>query len=296
MSDKTTPTEIPTELKLTRLAALLGEAEADAAALYEAKQTGQARGPVTGLRSLDREIGSALLPGVHILHGKPGSGKTALAWQIAATCGCPALFVTCEMRPLVLLKRLAARVTGTYLGRFSTGEFTPDQAMGLYTRSVADAPYLALLDATESAATIADIEAAAKTTLRQTPDKRYLLLVLDSLHTFADSMAVDSTEYDRLNAAIGSLRSLSARLNCPVLAIAERNRANMSGGLSAGAGSRKIEYGAETVLDLDAKDDEGHKTEKSVTLKLSKNRNGAGGKTIRLLFHGATQKLTEDAQ
>src|SRR5687768_2449406 len=90
------------------LAALLGEWEADAQAAFDARVKGIPRGPVTGLAGVDEALGGVLQPGLHVVHGGPGVGKTALGLQIAATCGFPALYVSAEMRPLELLKRLTA--------------------------------------------------------------------------------------------------------------------------------------------------------------------------------------------
>src|SRR5690349_126228 len=108
--------------RIVRLGDLLGEWEADAHAAYAARVSGQARGPVTGLLRLDQELGGALTPGVHIAHGQPGAGKTAFALQAATRCDCPCLYVTAEMSPLELLRRIAARVTETFLGRLKSGE------------------------------------------------------------------------------------------------------------------------------------------------------------------------------
>lgn len=286
--------------RLLLLSDLLTEAEADARALYDAKQAGVARGPVSNLRRLDREIGGFFATGVHILHGTPGAGKTALALQVAASCACPALYITLEMRPLVLLKRLAARVTSTYLGRFSTGELAPDQAAALYHRAIAETPNLAILDATSKPANGATIYRAAEAARRLVSESPHLLVVLDSLHSYADTLPGDAaTEYDRLNAALSLMRNLAARLACPVLTVCERNRASMAkGGLSAGAGTRKIEYGAETVLDMDvdAEEEKDRNGEKVITLRIAKNRNGTAGKEIHLLFNGALQQFREDAQ
>ena len=80
--------------RLYPLSDLLGEWAADAEAAHEAHATGTPRGPVTGFPTLDHELGGYLVPGLHVLAGEPGKGKTALALQIAATCGAPALFVT----------------------------------------------------------------------------------------------------------------------------------------------------------------------------------------------------------
>jgi hypothetical protein len=120
--------------------------------------------------------------------------------------------------------------------------------------------------------------------------------VLDSLHAWADSGNETATEYDTLNTAIESLRALAARLEAPILSLCERNRASMkSSGKNAGAGTRKIEYRAETVWDLDRDDD----TEPDaygcvpITLKLSKNRQGSPNRKAELQFNGALQQFTE---
>ncbi|HZU78107.1 MAG TPA: DnaB-like helicase C-terminal domain-containing protein, partial [Dehalococcoidia bacterium] len=99
--------------QLVRLGGLLCAWEAEAAAAHAARVAGRPRGAVTGLRTLDRELGGALAVGLHVLHAAPGIGKTSFALQAAASCGCPALFVTCEMSPLELFRRHTARVTNT---------------------------------------------------------------------------------------------------------------------------------------------------------------------------------------
>jgi len=287
-SERTAPPLLP-------LRDLLDQWDRTAAELYEAKQTGKARGPETGLPSLDAELSGALLPGVHIAHGVPGVGKTAFALQIAATCGCPCLLVTAEMQPLELLRRITARVTKTFLGKFKTGELPPAQAGELARKAIKTTPALALLDATSAYATSADIVNGAEATRRLAPENPHLLIVVDSLHSWSEGG--QGEEYVRLGEHLAALRQITARLKCPVLAISERNRASMDkGGLSAGAGHRSIEYAAETVFDLgcekDAKPDANGEVE--VLLRIEKNRNGAKGKKIKLLFNGALQQFREE--
>ena len=275
---------------------LLSMWDDEAAVLHDAYASGQQRGPITGFTTLDAEISGAFTPGVHVIHGVPGSGKTALALQIASTCGCPALLTTCEMSPLELLRRITARCTKTYLGRLKTGELTPEQSRRLVEQSITQTPNLVLQDATQTIATLESIRSAAIATRRLTPELPHLLLVVDSLHSWADRVASDMTEYDRLNVSIEALRKLGQELGCPILCIAERNRASMaSGGLSAGAGTRKIEYAAETVIDLDVDSDRKADAygNSEVTLTLAKNRHGTPGKRIKMAFHGATQTFTE---
>jgi len=282
--------------RLLRLGQVLDDALADARAAHEARVSGRLRGPVSGLPSLDREIANAFAPGVHGVHGNAGTGKTAFVLQVAANCGFPALVVTCEMAPAELLRRQAARATQTYLNRFKSGEMSPQEVEGLYLRACEASPDLALLDATREAATPEHILKCAQATQGDAPQ---MLVVVDSLQSWAEGMSegMASGEYEALNHAIKALRNIALTLKCPVLFTSERNRDSMkSGGLNAGAGTRKIEYGTETVIDLNRAEGEMQNGagEVSVTLKLSKNRHGAAGRDIRLLFHGALQRFQEE--
>src|SRR5918998_209612 len=112
------------------------------------------RGPVSGIASLDAALGGVLHPGLHIVHGGPGVGKTAWALQVAGTCGVPALYVSAEMRPLELLRRITARVTGTYLGRLKSGELTPADSLAKAREAVAAVPRLGLADACDAFASV----------------------------------------------------------------------------------------------------------------------------------------------
>lgn len=285
--------------QLCRLSDLLDAWETDAQGAFDARVNGAARGPLSGLPSLDKELGGCFAPGLHIAHGQPGAGKTAFALQVAANCGCPCLYLTCEMAPLELLRRLTARSTQTFLGRLKSGEMPPRDSLELARRAVATVPHLALVDGTRAYASPSYLHECAQIVRAQAGGERpkHLLLIVDSLHAWAESAPpCGATEYDTLNAALLSLKRLATTLGCPILAIAERNRGAMTGGgLSAGAGSRKIEYGAETVLDLErgegAREDMAGEVE--IKAKFCKNRHGAAGRAVSLKFHGALQRFQE---
>jgi len=66
---------------------ILGDLEAEAGRAHQQRLTGRTGGPVTGLAPVDIALGGYLAEGLHILHGAPGTGKTALVLQIAANCG-----------------------------------------------------------------------------------------------------------------------------------------------------------------------------------------------------------------
>lgn len=279
--------------RLARLGDLLSEWEIEAQAAHDAYTNGTPRGPLTGLPKVDRELGGALQKGLTIVHGGAGIGKSAFGVQAAATAGCPALFISCEMSIIELLRRHTARVTSTYLGKLKSGELAPGIAVGLARQAAAAAPDLALVDATRAYASVSWITQAAEAIRGESP---HLLVVVDSAHSWAEMAPGELAEYERLNLAITALRQLASSLDCSVLAIAERNRASMTeGGLSAAAGSRRFEYGSEAVLDLNRKDDTPPDVqgEVPVNLTLRKNRNGAAGRSFDLRFHGALQRFRE---
>ncbi len=278
---------------LHMMAQLTEAIAADAERLRDAFINNKRIGPVTGLSRLDAAIGQALQTGVHVLHGSPGSGKSALAWQIAGRCECPALFVSCEMSPLEMFKRHIARETETYLGKLKSGELPPSRVLALAENAAAKTPLLALMDATTRPARTPHIYKTAEL-LRETHSKDgHLLIVIDSLHSWASKVNPDVEEYERLTNACDGLCELAQKLKCAVLVVSERNRSSMKNdGQNSGAGSRRIEYSAETVFGLDA-EKEKVGDERLVSLNIGKNRNGPADIKVNLVFNGGFQKFTE---
>jgi len=284
------PASIP---RIARLGDLLSDWEADAIAATAARVNGTARGALTGLPKLDGELGGALSTGLHIIHGGPGIGKTAFCLQVAAQCCCPAVYVSCEMPPLELLRRHTARVTNTYLSRLKSGELPPTDSLNLARRAAAAAPELCFVDATRAAASPTWLQLAAE---RERGTSRHLLIVIDSVHSWANAVTGELPEYEALGVGLSALQRLAASLECAVIGIAERNRASMNGGgLSAAAGNRRFEYGAESVIGLDRNDKAAPDAsgECPLTAVIEKNRNGSPGRRIPLRFHGALQRFTE---
>lgn len=279
--------------RVVRFSDLLSALAEDATAAYDAAQAGVPRGPITGLPKLDRILGGAMVPGLHMLHAAPGLGKSALALQIAEQGTYPALLISAEMSPLELLRRTIARVEGTFLGRLKSGELHPNEIIAKARAVAATVPLLAIADATRHPAPRSWIEANAILAFAGHPTG---LLVVDSLHSWADAFDAQLDEYTRLASALKALRAIASTLKCPILVVCERNRSSMkSGGLNAGAGHRGIEFGAETVMGLDTNEDDTKLMafgETLVTLTVAKNRNGACGK-VPLVFNGARQMWRE---
>jgi replicative DNA helicase len=279
--------------QLLRLDQLLDALEADAGAAHAARASGHPRGPVTGLGSVDRELGGFLQPGLHVLHSNTGVGKTAFAWQMATTARHPCLYVSCEMAPLELLRRLIARATDTHLGKLKSGELDAAESRRLAERAIATAAGgCYLVDATTAHAPgdyLLEVATIAK------DQGGHLLIVVDSVHSWIESSPDMLSEYDALNAGLVALRQLAHALACPVLTLAERSRAAMKdGGVNAAAGSRRFEYGAESVISLDRKGAiDSTNGAVPIELVLDKNRHGASGRKIKLHFLGAVQRFEE---
>lgn len=86
-----------------------------------------------------------LQPGVHLLAGQPGTGKTTLVLQVAAhtvRSGYPALFVSFEESLLRLALKVLCQQVGLEMKRFSDGYGDPAE---LERASKEHAPKLAAL-------------------------------------------------------------------------------------------------------------------------------------------------------
>jgi len=274
-----------------RLKDLMASVLNDADARHRARNTGERLGPGTGLPSLDRELGGGLPIGTSMLLGGTGVGKSAFALQLSAHCGTPAIYLSTEMAPAELVRRLIATQTNTFLGRLKSGELSRDEVLALLLATCEKVPDLFILDGTSGFVAPQRVQDAA---MALRGDRPGFVVVVDSLHSHADSVPVEGSEYDRLNAALAGWRTLALGVPCSVLLIAERNRASAStGGISAGAGTRKIEYGAEVLMELDRDGEEDLNGEVPIKLKILKNRNGSAGKTINLRFAGRLQRFRE---
>ena len=288
--------------RLMLLSDLVSEFVADTEAAQKALESGKPRGPVTGLSKLDETIGGFFANGLHIIQAAPGAGKSAFSLQTAANCQFPALYVTAEMSVLELFRRLISRETETYLGRLKTGELGGKEAMRLALETVKKLPDFAILDGTNGYASPQQILDVAES-LKERVGTTQVLVVIDSIQVWAKTVrGVDTdfaaaSEYELLNAGLGSLSSLASVLKSPVLAVSHRNRVgnrSNDASLHSAKGSGEVEYLAESVIDLTRKDEQPDSNgEVEISLKVLKNRHGVPGLNIPLKFCGRIQKFRE---
>lgn len=290
--------------RLMLLSDLVADFVADTEAARKALETGRPRGPITGLSSVDTVLGTYLSPGLHVLQGAPGCGKTALALQIASDCVYPCLYVSAEMPLLELFRRLISRQTRTFLGKLKTGELGGKEAQRLALTTIENLPHMALMDSTLAYADVESICTAAEG-LCEAMNAPQALVIIDSLTVWAKAAVKSSMdmmgigEYEIINQGVLGCTNVANFLKSPVIALSHRNRqGNRSeGGLHAAKGSGSIEYEAESVLDLEHADRDNRTPDINGDVKIKmtafKNRNGIPNISVPLLFNGRTQTFTE---
>jgi len=257
----------------------------------ERERTGRSVcGIPTGFPRLDDAL-NGFQPGLHLMAGAPGMGKTSLALQwVLDACRQPdtsAVYVSFENSlPNLLQKALAARMKTTpqHLDR-GLADLAALQAAASALRP--QLARLALLEGTPALG-VGTMRQAVLEARRRHGGR--VLVVLDYLQTAARGRGQE------LRLAVGDLllelRGLANSLEVPVLALASQNRAAGqygNGGGSAALDSLKesgdAEYSCDTALFLKP----GEKRTvaagaRAVDLVISKNRNGPSGLSVPLVF------------
>ncbi len=286
--------------KLYSLSSLLQPLRQEEERSREARRSGIAPGPVTGFPELDKLVGGFLAPGLHTLISAPGAGKTALALQIAGQCGCPCLYVTSEMRPIELFRRIIARTTKTFLGKLRGGHLEDDDIDRLGLCAANACPMVTIYDASDGETNAAAIQEMALS-LKDRYEAAHVLIVLDSLTDWVNSgIFGNMDEYTATETGLTALHRVTVQLGCPALLIVHRNRAGQrstadeSSKLHAGKATGRIEYICESLWNLEKKaiepDLNGYIPEE---LFLLKNRHGITGRKQSYRFEGRIMQFEE---
>ena len=253
----------------------------------------------TGLTALDDLLGG-WQPGVHLLAGGPGKGKTTLALQFAvhaAGAGIPALYVTYENSPASLVLKALGAHAGIPASDVAKGFGDLARLRSAAATLQPVLTRLALVEGTPSLA-VAQIRAQAAAA-RATHHAERCFVVLDYLQPAAHGRGYDQLRAN-IGRLIGELRDLATRLDSPVLALSSQSRQGGqygSGGGSSDLASLKesgdLEYAADTVLFL--VNDEKAKVPppaRAIHLVVEKNRHGETG-TIALQFRPDVGRFRE---
>ncbi len=267
------------------LAQLADDLAQEHAAADAARAAGKHLGPVIPHPRLAAELGGYWSRGVVGLHAQPGCGKSAWAISTVLFAECPSIYLTCEMSAHTVLRRMIACESGEFLGRLAPGQISSERIRALANALAAKHPHVAIVGANTAPCPPGLVRTICKR-MQQLGD--HLLIGVDSLHAWAAAIDPEREEYQSVSAGVEALRRIADEYRASIIAIVERNRASMTtGGISAGAASRKIEYSSEVIIELKCVEPG------RINLRLAKNRNGREGVTIGYEFEGATQRFRE---
>jgi replicative DNA helicase len=253
----------------------------------------------TGLDHLDETL-NGLEPGkLYMLAAMPGTGKTTLALQWAATVaqnGHGALYISLENDATDLARKTACRLgdvsyAAALKGKLSRQEWATavDQLRKLHGRLYLSTPRT----------TMPSLPSLVEGILTRT-GAAPALIVVDYLQAMVKRAATGADASDvreRIDRFAPELRAIGEEYGAAVLAISSQNRSGYKdGGMAAMKESGDLEYNSDAVLTLSRLDDKELKARgydithdpRTTPLKLvvEKNRSGLTGRPIPLLLDG----------
>jgi len=249
----------------------------------------------TGLNHLDEAL-NGFEPGkLYMLAAMPGTGKTTLALQWAATvaqAGYPALYLSLENDSLDLARKLACRLGQVRYPDALKGKLDRrDWSLAVQSLSKLQG----MLYLSTPRASMPDLPSVVESLMEYTSVPP-TLIVVDYLQAWVKRMAGRAGDgadvRERIDRFTPELRALGERYGCAVLAISAQNRANyINGGMAAMKESGDLEYNADAIMTLSKVDEKDKafditRDPRLIPLKLTvdKNRQGIAGSHIKLLF------------
>jgi replicative DNA helicase len=190
---------------------------------------GQARlgglaGASTGLRDLDK-MTLGLSPGLYLLAASTGTGKTAIAGQIAlhvAEQHGPVVFVSMELTDVDLAVRLVSVITNVRKEQLVTGNLSPDQSSDVLA-AIERLGKSRLHIVFGSGYTSADVRAYALQ-VQAAESTKPALIVVDYVQLLRDEEGDGRMRERNVSAAARGLKDVAGELGVPVLALVQLNR------------------------------------------------------------------------
>ena len=248
----------------------------------------------TGLRGLDKLLGGGLInAGLYFLAARPGTGKTALALQIAehvAKTQGPVCFVSLEMTAPQLMARRYAAESGVDSRLLLSEKLTDEEynKLALASGELSRRPLLIsdkLLDATGAASVIQGV-------------KGVRLAVIDHFTLFRrPHKQADHAEYAEIS---HTLAHLAKAIGAPVLCLIQLNRESEKQkgrprlGDLRGSGATEEDAAGVLILNNDgeAPEDEDGIAPRCVRAYLDKNRFGGTG-SLGLSYYPKVNRFRE---
>jgi replicative DNA helicase len=187
-------------------------------------RAGGLAGVSTGLRDLDT-ITLGLSPGLYLLAAATGTGKTALAGQIAlhvAERHGPVVFVSMELTDIDLGVRLVSVITNITKERLVVGALTDEESQAVLS-AVERLEKSRLYIVFGSGYTSSDVRAYGLQ-VQAAEGARPALVVVDYVQLLRDQEGDGRVRERNVSAAARGLKDLSGELGVPVLALVQLNR------------------------------------------------------------------------
>jgi len=263
------------------------------------KESGRATlGTPTGLADLDRTL-NGLNPGLYVLGGAPGVGKTSLAlqWAMKAAEEVPVVYVTYENSPSNLTLKAIGRLAKVPPADVERGQADLAKLQEGAAAFGNIAHRLAFVEGNQRTTT-AYIQGQARQAMARHGARRCLVIV-DYLQRMAHASGY-GTLRENVSALTLGLRELATRLDSPVLAISSLSRGVNNyahPGLEALKESGDLEFTADVVLLLGKREEAlGNGRRRMVDLEVAKNRFGEAGGKVGLSFDTALGGFGEEAR
>ena len=192
--------------------------------LEESRVDGLA-GVSTGLTDLDRMTLGLAKGWLYLLGARPGTGKTALAGQVALHVGehhGPVVFVSMELSEIDLAVRFVSVLTNIPKERLVTGALAPaaaEQVLEIMERLERSRVHIIY----EAGFTSGDVRALALQ-VQATESQQPALVLVDYLQLLRDEEGDGRSRERNVSAAARALKALAQELQGPVLALAQFNR------------------------------------------------------------------------
>jgi len=213
----------------------VGEFLPAAMARLHARAEGREKPIALPWTSVAKELGGGLWPGLYVLVGNTGSGKSQWALQVAleaARAGVPVLYVGLELGRLDLVARLVGLVTKKKWSRLYLGTDPAEM------REVEDRHGEALAElgrvhfhlaiAPSHGWSYPELDAAATTMREVYPEKKYpsILVVLDFLQLVASPKNAREDLRERIGRAAYTGRAVARERNAAVILVSSTARDN----------------------------------------------------------------------